>query len=209
MPLISAGAILSHIMEYTVDGQRCLLTQHYRLTQPPTGTVDAVLVAAAVDAEDRSAFNFDSTFAACLSNYCAIPQRRLQWIYPTRYVVYTYEPAEIVGTVDEINLPPAVASAITLRPELAIKGKIATKHMGGVPTTFVGGGVLLGDAITAYEALAADMVQPYSLTVSGSPVELVPIMFNRAVEANSLQVVQYTVQTTSRTERRRVVGRGI
>lgn len=209
MPLVAAGAILSHIMEYVCDSQRCLLTQHYRLTTPSTGSVDGVLVANAVDAEDRSAFNFDATFAGALSNNVGIAQRRLQWIYPTRYVVYTYTPAETEGTVEGFNLPPAVASAITLRPEVAIKGKISTKHMGGVPSEWVSGGTLAPDAITAYEALAADMIQPYSLTVSGSPVELVPIMYDRAVQANSLQVVQYSVQTTSRTERRRVVGRGI
>lgn len=203
---IAGGSVLEVTIETQVASQTCLTLLHYRL-----GTIGVPDGLAAIDAFD-AVFNgdgFDSVvnrYADCLAQNVTIVALRYQWIYPLRYTRVTKSPGTTSGAVSSDASPPATAAALTKRAQLAGRKNRGTVHMPGVPLSFLNGGIVTGPGLAAYNSLCIVLSNPISVS-GGAPTT--PIILNRTTPTTSQDVVSCSPESTLRTMRRRVVGRGI
>jgi hypothetical protein len=205
---VSAGDIIEVTIRGSINLQTTLSILHYRLATitPQDGPTLAGLFNGEINSALPSCLL--SAYADCCSEDMIILEVGLQWIYPIRYARLNYTAVIGTGVVPSPCLPPAVATALTKRSDLAGRSKQGTLHMPGVPTSFVGSGLLNAPAIAAYNSLGTLLNDTVTPTGSGGS-DFIPIIFHRSSPAGSVDITNVVVQDTSRTMRRRVVGRGI
>lgn len=205
---ITTGSLIELGIAGTLFGQRTLTLFHYRIT----GTTITDGQAALEDWLDSLTGNIaigGAYFAACSEDWTGY-QLSAQVIYvpgpsvqrrPKVVLSITTFPGEVASP----SLPPGVAAALTRRSEVASRRGLGTIHMPGVPTSFTSGGELSTLGIDSYTTLGgAFMENPTIGSMTGTPM-----IYNRSNPADSIQVTSVTPQSTVRTMRRRVVGRGI
>lgn len=205
---VSAGDILEATIVGSSAGQTTLSVLHYRLAV--ITPQDGVTLANLINADLNSALPscLIAAYADCCADNFSINSLILQWIYPVRYARLVYSAVITDGTVANGSFPPAVASALTKRSDMAGRSKQGTLHMPGVPNDFVINGLLTAGAISFYNQLGA-IVRDVVNVPGGGGSDLFPIIYHRQSPAASADITSVSVQSTSRTMRRRVVGRGI
>lgn len=134
---------------------------------------------------------------------------RYQLIFPTRYAYDYYPTPGDQGGVVQPALPPNDGATITKRNDATGKNNRGSIHMPGVPSTFVVDGFLTAAAIGTYAQIGAKGVTPISLAqLPDPPMEWAPVIFHRVAPGASQPWTTWTVQDTSRVNRRRTVGVG-
>lgn len=132
----------------------------------------------------------------------------LQVIAPTRYVKRQYPLTNNVGTVAGAALPQNVAHVITVQTDYAGRRQRGNKHIGGVPASFSVDGELAGGGPGALADLKDVLVLPQTIAGTGDSI-WTPVLYHRGQEDYFDIITTGIVQATTRTERRRTVGRGI
>lgn len=206
-PNITDGAVIQIVIPADHDFQAVFLMLHYIYRANGGGADPISDVAAAMDTQFQSAADMLDVYSAALSVDVGIrPQYWFQVIYPTRYARISL-PNGHGSSGPAGSLPPANAICITKRSTGATRHSHGTSHIGGVPAGYVTDGVLNGTEGSVYTDLAARIAAPFTLGLGPQSVD--PVILNRASPGLSEVINGTAVQTTARTMRRRVVGRGI
>lgn len=205
---IPVNAIVEFGLQSTVDGQRCLTLLHYRVTgaELPNGNDDLEQIVDSMGGTDQIV----QLYVACMSDSATFDGVSYQQIWaPTPFVLRrprgfnAFSAGE--GGYEGVMLPVATSVAITKLTDVASRRGLGTVHMPAVPADFVAGSLVSGAGVARYDefrnTIPSDIV--YSTTT------LVPLIWNRTDPANSLVIQDTALQTSVRTMRRRVVGRGV
>lgn len=206
---VSNDDIISVLLQGRQDAQKTLTILHYRAVGLTAPTPGWELFADVMDAlQPSGAVEIIPAYRACCVDTWSIEMVQIQKVHPTRYLYrrFTFSPPE-AGTVSSAALPPAVSVSLTKRVEVALTGRVNGRiQMPAVPAEFVNAGVLEPTGFTAYLALAAVCELPIPVPSGG---ELRPIVLKRTVPAGSQEWVDTVIQLNARSQRTRVVGRGI
>ncbi len=210
MPTLTNGCIIACTAKGSFASQTTLTTFHYKVT-PATawGNPDYFDFITALHTENELAGNLTQQYAGVTSEDFFISKWVYQALHPTRYVAVEKVTAHDQGTVAGTGLPPAVATALIMRTDQAGRTQRGVKHMPGVPSDWVEEGMVTGAAQTQYQVLIDYLKLQFTITVGGTDYLLDFVIFHRAAPSASPIVTSGTVGLTSRTEKRRVVGRGI
>lgn len=203
------NAIAEVIITGEADGQTTMTVLHFRVSgiPDPPGNVDSLVLDAQLYADLNAGMSILAAYRACMAAEALTKSVSVQWIYPTRLARDFVEVADNNGTGPSGLLPSLVAGAITKRGVFAGRHSIGAVHMPAVPSSWESGGSLTLTGIATYKALA-DLL-PVPLTDILSPYVFTGVIFNRDDPNSSVEIATAGVQTTLRTARRRVVGRGI
>lgn len=205
---ITTGTIIELGIAGTLFAQRTLTLFHYRLTGTTVTDGEAALEEWLSSLTGNVALG-GAYFAACSEDWTGyqlsaqvifVPGPSVQRRPKVVMNISTYE-----GEVASPSLPPGVAVALTRRSEVATRRGVGTIHMPAVPTSYTANGSLNSTGLADYTTFGdACMENPTIGTLTG-----VPLIYNRTAPVDSIQVTSVTPQSTLRTMRRRVVGRGI
>lgn len=207
MPEVPSGSIISVQNDARLFSQQVLLTLHYRIETVFGGDWDLYPTLSALDGIFNSAGGLWETYAAAQSNNVTYSGLIYQMIWETRYLKTTISPATTTGSVASPCETPNIAAGITLQGELTGRTNRGTKHIGGLPTSFVSAGTLTAGALTAMNDLRDKMIETIDINGDAS-VLAVPVVYHRAAPISSVVIVAGVAHSQVRTMRRRTVGLG-
>lgn len=210
MANIVSGDLISIIYTHMYDEQTIMLTSHY-LVSNQTGTVSMANGTANIALETQT---FGGVYDQLIDVYNLDVSAGLitvQDIFPARYVRFQYTPTFRDGRQSggSVSMPSNVAAAITLKADEAGPSNRGTKHIAGLADNYIDAGTLTTTALSAYGNLGAALINNITVTAGAGSFTLRPIIFHKAEPTLLTLVTSYSVGQTSRTERRRTVGRGI
>lgn len=202
---ITLGNICEYIIETIVNGQTCLSVFHYKYTGTASITDGGAALLSLANNLNGSG-GLLPKYADCLANNVIINQASIQLIWPTRWRRIAPDITTTTGLYDGGCDNPSVAVAISKAGDIARKGGGGTLHLPGIPTTIQENGRISADYSATIDPLE---VQIAAVKTGASGQTWQPIIYNRANPANSIAITSVSTETTLRTMRRRVVGRGI
>jgi len=207
-----ANAAQNDILLVTFFGrvwsQLVMLTHTYKIFSI-TGTIDIIDVQEALlDAvKSGGADDIESPYANCLIDAWQCTAVRAQRIYPTR-ARYSEVPGSEGGALESGQVSN-VAGVIQLVTDSAGRSQISLKHVGPMSPEMVtaSNGAWTAGALVPLGLLRDALLAPVS--VLAGAVDLLPVIFHRgSVSPKFDTITDGTVQTTTRTQRTRTVGRG-
>lgn len=202
---INPGDILQYTFRGVLYGQVTMTTWHYQYTGV------SVIAGGADTAHDiADAMQVTSglwtRYANVMPTAWTGGQIWAQKIYNVRYRKEVITPSVTAGIVNDAPASPADAVALTLHADLAGPHSIGTKHLPGVVPSSLQNGELKAAAKDGYSLLALSAI---SVITVGAGLTFDPVIYNRNNPNTSLFITGATVQDEVRTQRRRVVRRGI
>lgn len=210
MPNLANGCIIGIQAKGSQSGQTTITTFYRKVTPDASwGNPDYFDFITALDVLVQTIGELAPVYMGVMGEEFFLVSWDYQALYPTRYIIVPKNPTITQGQVAGLCQPPAVSSAITLRTDVAGRTQRATKHLPGVPASYVEEGKLTAGAKTAYTNLINVLKDQWTITVGGNDYLLDEVVYHRANPSISPLVTNGIVQETSRTEKRRVVGRGI
>lgn len=206
MATVTTGDIISINVDGTQFGQQILLTTHWQLTIQTGSDPDMDEAIDAIRDRMDEEGELGDKYINLLSDTVDYIKYVIQDIFPVRYVRRVRTPALTQGQNISTALPQNLAVAITVRSDLAGIGQRATKHIGGLVSTFVEEGMLTPAAISAYPDLGIKLTSiMQDIVVGATTFDLRPIIYKRTSPESSVIVNNFVVQDTVRVMRRRTV----
>lgn len=210
VPNLDAGQIISVALQYRVNSQVNLLTHHYHVARlEGFGNITFPEAVAELETAYMALGGLVNVIVDVWSEQVSLEFLQAQIIYPTRFAYVRTFGVVQEGTVAGAPLPQNVAAGITVRTAEAGRDQTGTKKIGGVPPTFVVGGLLTLDAVGLYEPVGAALVAPVEITNGVDTFLLTPVIYHREGGTTSSTVDNFVVHRESRVMTRRTVGRGI
>lgn len=186
--------------------QTTMTVLHYRLTSVGSLPLFNGWASSLLTTLNTPTIGLTAFYTRCLSEDWTAGQWWIQKIHSTRLVKVAGNMSPSVGGIGESALPPGVAASITKRAAVAGRNAVGGIRLPALPVTSNEAGYMS----TAQELIMADLcIQLQAPITTVSIGTLTPIIYNRLNPTSSLEVVNCTVETTLRTMKRRVVGRGI
>lgn len=189
--------------------QRTMLTLPYAIFSI-TGTHNILDVQDALLAALKAggAEDFETAYAACLTDGWASEEIWAQRIYPTR-ARRNQTPGTLDGTLGA-GVVSNVAAVIEMWTEKAGRDQIANKHIGpmdpGDPSA--SSGRWTNVALSPLGLLRDAILEP--VTILAGAVDLLPCIYHKAsVSPKFDYLVAGTVHDTTRTQRTRTIGKGV
>lgn len=187
-------------------GQQIILTHHYLCVgdAPAVNTILQDLTALNTALDLLGALDLRTPYLACLPNSYTLDFFRSQRIRTVRSVMVD----KVQGNPGTNINPATVANdsgAITLRSNLAGRGKYCVKHIGPAPDGASANGLLTAGYKNLLGALADRLLT--SFTPPGLGTLFVPVTYNR-VTHNVEILTTRAIGAESRVQRRRTVGLG-
>lgn len=203
---MTANDIISLTAVGRLYSQTTMTVLHYRLTSVGSLPLFNGWASSLLTYLNTPTIGLTAFYTRCLSEDWTAGQWWIQKIHSTRLVKIAGNMSPTVGGVGEAALPPGVAASITKRAAVAGRNAVGGIRLPAIPVTSNEAGYMS----TAQELLMADLcLQLQAPLTTVSIGTLTPIIYNRTNPTSSLEVVNCTVETTLRTMKRRVVGRGI
>lgn len=203
----------SHIVQAVLSGryhgQQWMNVVHFAPVAPPAGEIadgEANLdeIYAILDIADAGWTHLREAYT---DNELKMDYIQLQYIYPTRFAYKRYDALVTEGNQVVVGAPPNVSGVITWQADTTGRDSRGSMHVLGIPASLLADG-LIDDTIREPMAEeAAFLIEPFTPPTFNQEYEM--ILFHRAAPALSKTVTHFTVQRTSRVERRRTVGLGI
>lgn len=203
---LTPDSIVEVTLRTTVNSQTCLSLLHYRYDG--TGTLsDGGAAILGLLNQMNSAGNLVTKYADLLAGNVTLDELRGQLIWGSRYNPVSVTPSSAGGTWPGADCEnPAVSVAITKRAEIATRHGRGTLHMPGVPQDAQVG----GNSTNAYQTAANPLEAEIAAQRTPTSGQLwTPVIYNRVSPLDSARVVSVNTETSLRTMRRRVLGRGI
>lgn len=202
---INPGDILQYTFRGVLYGQVTMTTWHYQFTGV---SIIADGAGAAQDIADAMQLTTGlwTRYVNVMPQVWTGGQIWAQKIYNARYRKEVYTPTVTAGIVNDQPASPADAIAITFNADPSGPHSIGTKHLPGVVPSSLQNGELKPAAKDGYSLLALSGIS--TITIGGG-LTFDPVIYNRQAPATSLFITGATVQDEARTQRRRVVRRGI
>jgi hypothetical protein len=207
---VGSGAIVEVVFEQQEVNQSVLNVFHYRLNNDTGLIVDGDAITQQIANWVLIGLgNVPALIKPAFNNQWQFLRLRTQWIYPTRYTPLSYSSGAGPGTNVNPALPQNCATTITKRGLLADRHSIGSSHWAGMTTADLDAGVMTAGRLATMVGIADKMLVTIDTSAVPGSIDVVPIIYNRTTPAASLNVVDYVVQSTSRTMRRRTVQVGV
>jgi len=206
---ISAGDQVLVTFETNVNGQVCLSTFGYVTPDAnPVVGVDVAMtgIITQLKAGGGGGDVLESDFLDCMSEDAILQKITAQLVRPTRYAKVSQSIVSPGTVVAPVNFQQS-CGVITRRAALAGRKYTSTLHVPGMPDTFANEGIISSAYSTALTALATAL--KVTLTDAGNSLTWFPSILHRSGVPQFSYLDTTEVQSTIRTMRRRVVGRGI
>ena len=202
---VAVGSIVELTVLGTLYQQRVMNVFHYRIKTLGSNADGHDALFKINDAFEVGG-GTNEKLLQCVSVDVGQLTNRLQWITPVRYRAREFSNTETNGLVAVACELPAVSASVEFAGELADRHGIGRKSIFGVPTTAYNDGRPTSTYFTTLSAFAVSAVG--NLTTDTGMV-LEPVIFNRANPADSRTIVQGGPKNEMRTQRTRIIGRGI
>jgi hypothetical protein len=207
--MAAVGDIIQLVVTTKLNQQTCMNVLHYRIQSLPSGTTgNEAAITELIGAFITGTGSVVNKMKAIMSEDAIIETVQGQIVYPTRTIYYLGF-ANSQGLLLTPALPPACSLAITKRSATVGRGRAGRVEIAGCPAAeaFQGswqtGGTFWTDVMNLANQLEATQTGPVLSIVYE------PVIFRRSSPITSAVVADMTPQTTVRSEKRRVVGRGI
>lgn len=209
-----ANIQLNDIVQVSFRGlcfaQRILLVRNYRVSKLPTATTtvnDFSFDIANAFAVGGNLTAMTARYLACLSSAYAMRVIRAQVIKPNRYrsVEVAREAPGTSGPANTAN----ICAVITLNSERAGRDQISNVHIGPIGTADSLAGDIAAGAKGNLSEFADDLRT--TLSLGANLGEITPIIYHARVPGPVIaydDIIDAVVQDTTRTMRRRTLGRG-
>lgn len=209
MANLTGFQVLAATARFTLNGQEDLTTFHY-LVDFGAGPPEELFAAYnAFNTQEDVVGGLMGVYAACISSDVDNIQWYTQFVSPIRYISQVYTPEVYSGgQVEAFSLPQNVSVGVSVRGDLAVPDNRGTKHMGGVPTTFVESGMVVEPGISAYQELIEYYCLPNELIMPENNYTMLPILWAKSPPEDNVRVTNGFVGQASRVSRRRTVGLG-
>lgn len=186
-------------------GQTVMTIWNYKYTGVSTLTDGEGYLSDVVDAMQTGTGLYNQ-YRAVMPTAWISAQIWAQKIYPLRYRKLTFVPTNDTGANPGLPTSAADAAALLLHASLAGRRNQCVKHLPGVERGSTLNGILTAAAQDAYNLVALSAIQTIEPTAG---LTIVPIIFSRKSPTLSPVITGGAIQDTVRTQRRRVVRRGI
>lgn len=210
MAQFEVGNVIQITMFGKLHGQTIMNVFNYRMAtsteDPPAGPVAAEIAA-------QFFANLHLVVMARLSNEYTTDRLRIQDVYPTRYVHHDFAPSQPSnqgGQQVTNSLPSAMSIVTTLISETAGRSHRGRKFWAGIPVGADDDSVVAANVLQTWRgAVDPQLIADVEATVDLINYTLVPIIWSLTNPLEKDDVVAALTRETLRTQRRRVVGRGI
>lgn len=197
------------ILELTVQGilfdQRVMNVFHYRVKTIGSVTDGNNLLQEMVDIWVQGG-GMHEKLVSCIAQNVTNINVREQWVTPIRYRAKEFTVALDNGMDPTDCELPYVSASVELAGEKADRHGVGRKSIFGVPTSRYNDGRPTAAYLTTLGAFATSCAGVLTLP-SGMTME--PVIFNRHAPADSRVIIQAGPKNEMRTQRSRVIGRGI
>lgn len=202
---VAQGAILEATVRGLLFEQTCMNVFHYRVKSISANN-DGVTNMDAFNTAFIAGGGVYDSLIQCMSVSVTQLRVRLQWIAPTRYRAKEYTPGEDGGQDGVLCELPFASASVELAGEIADRHGVGRKSVFGLPTSAYNDGRPTPTYFTSLGTFATACAQP--ITTSTNAV-LEPIIFNRDNIPDSRLIIQAGPKNEIRTQRTRVIGRGM
>lgn len=203
---MQVGDIIAITYTGRLFGQTTMTVLHYELTSVGSLTAHPTWAVAVIGLLNTVATGLATFYNEACSEDLISGAWWVQKVYPTRMAKVDGVASPDEGLVLEGALPPGVSASLTKRGAVASRHAIGGVRMPALALSWAEAGYLSAAAITKYTDLCIQMAAPIS---SGATGNLQPVIFNALAPNLSIDVASMIPQETVRTNKRRVVGRGI
>lgn len=209
MASVNVGDVIEKTFVQQQNDNAILTILHYRVTAL-SGTVAQVDLANSIYNKywitTAPAPILLFAFSNAQSNEVKYKEVRIQWIKPVRYSAFkfTYNNNES-GDVNASPLPANSTAALETYNEVSSRHNRGTKHISGVPLTFVTNSKLNDAGIGAVNDVGDALI--LQLTAAGATLE--PIIYQRANFAASAIIQNFVPFRELRCVRTRTIGVGV
>lgn len=207
---VSVGDICSVKMVGVLYGQTIIYDFAYRIKTIGSGTADWLVTLAAFNAAWQS--DPLSPWAVILSKLSpeySAQYSQMQWIHPTRSP-YDRLTNVVAATGPGSASSPSASAVLTKRINPPHQGGAGHLCLAGLDYASVADGRWTGANITAMTAIGVTLLQTFTVTPSSGPsIFLEPVVYRRTDPTNSPVIFNFALADVVRTQKRRVVGRGI
>lgn len=208
MPNIEVDDIVQVSLVGSYAAQRILFTQTYRVSTAPTSVVSTFdFCGEVIDDITGGATALQNKYLACMPANYTLTQIRAQVIYPVRQVAVR-QGASQAGTGSGAETGNT-AGVITFYTDLAGRSQISNKHIGPLPLGASVNGALRPEQIALLDALGEEILEGF--TDLGDGGEMTACIYHANVLGpigKTTDMLGFNTQTTTRTMRRRTLGRG-
>lgn len=200
------GDVLEVSLNCAYGGQRVLSVLHYKL-QTTAGPIDGLTTIDTFDADFNAAAgaSFVKLYMDCMNPDYSLQEVVYQWVHSVRRARVTKLPNATVGTNVGTPSPPNIGAAITKRSEVAGRHGVSTLHLSGLINAYHTLGSLTPAGVDIYSPFLPKVFETIGV---GGVSDMIPIIFNRASPADSVEITGASVRPTVRTMHRRTVGVG-
>lgn len=205
---VGKDSIVQAILRGRMNDQETMNVIHFRPIDPPAGDIadglaNLIEIASIIDINPGG---WSNLLSLATSDQFNISWVQLQYVWPTRFSYHRVTATNPAGTLVGDPAPPNVSAAITMQGDGVGRHQRSTMHIGGLRAEDVASG-LVGIAVkSALADLAAFLIEPFAVTSSSLNYEMV--IYQRSAPGASVPISHFTIQDTSRVERRRTVGLG-
>lgn len=207
--LLDIGDLFSVNIDARLFGQQILFTTHWRFDSVEPGTtVQAEETFEAWAAFLDSAEGWGKAYADSVSQSLTGLTYVFQRIQPVRMVSKRIASTFTEGQVAEDSLPPNTSHVLTLRCDETGRNKVGNRHIAAVPPSFTENGMITADGITALSGLGETLMPFTSFEVGLDTLQFGPVIYHRDAIPTYSEITNYSIQQTTRVERRRTVGLG-
>lgn len=203
---VGNGAILEVSIRGSYQTQRFISLFHYTY-EVPSGTTDGVALINTIDPLFNSniAGSVVKEYTDCLNQGAVLEEVVYQWVHPTRRARIIKTPAVLGGVVVGDKAPPNIAMALTKRGDVAGRHGVGTLHMPALSLNMISGGTFTLEGQDLYGPLQTAVQAPLNIEFGEN---MVAVIYDRAVPANSTPITNVVNNVTVRTMHRRTVGLG-
>lgn len=203
---VGNGAILEVSIRGTYDSQRFISLFHYKY-ELPSGDTNGILLINTINPlfNSADAGTVLKEYTDCLNEQAVVEEVVYQWVQPTRRARVVKSPVIANGAVLGDGAPPNLAMSLTKRSDVAGRHGVGTLHMPALTAANYNRGrfTLLGQDL--YGPLQTAILSPLNIEFGEN---MVPIVYDRVVPANSAEITTVVNNQTVRTMHRRTVGLG-
>lgn len=208
MANVAAGDLFQVSIVGNVFGERVIMTRTWQVLDAPSVPTTINEYADEIHAEYTKSGGILDQYEAVLSASWVGEYIRYQCVAPIRYAMYDKVLTGSEGLRGEVNAT-TLAAAVTLRTEKSGRDQIANMHIGPIADVDLVGGVVKPELVNLLQTLGESLVT--AMEEIGPDSVLIPVIWHTKVPGPTISVDELSTalaQTSARTMRRRVVGRG-
>jgi len=209
LPNITTGAIFSVTFDGRCFGQQVMNKFYYKVGVTSAGPDPFAALFEALDAQLSVVLGMYTRYRLMLPSNWDATINRYQVLSPDRLVAFDVDKVGLHGTNTFETLTANVAACITRRGSFANRHNIASTHiLRTEDAAFITDGKLTALAKGALSLFKGHLTTSLDIATDSGDTNLIPVIFNKNIPADSVPVTSTLTQETVRVMRRRTLGIG-